>query len=147
MIRYLLRDARPDDFEFLHTLHVATLRPYVEETWGWDDADQLARFRARFDPHKVQVIVSDGQDVGALALKSLAEWLVIASLLITPAWQRRGLGSRIVEDLLIQARARRQRTRLQVLKVNPARRLYERLGFELVEETATHYVMETVSRR
>lgn len=29
-----------------------------------------------------------------------------------------------------------------VMKVNPARELYERLGFEIVEETATHYRME-----
>lgn len=40
------------------------------------------------------------------------------------------------------ASARGLPTRLQVLKVNPARSLYERLGFELVEETQTHYVMQ-----
>ena len=32
-------------------------------------------------------------------------------------------------------------TRLQVLRVNPARHLYERLGFAVVGETPTHYLM------
>jgi ribosomal protein S18 acetylase RimI-like enzyme len=30
---------------------------------------------------------------------------------------------------------------LQVLKVNPARRLYERLGFRVTGETPTHFLM------
>ena len=30
---------------------------------------------------------------------------------------------------------------ITVLKVNPARRLYERLGFAIVGETETHYLM------
>jgi hypothetical protein len=33
-------------------------------------------------------------------------------------------------------------TVLQVLKVNPARQLYERLGFRRVGETATHFKMQ-----
>jgi len=32
---------------------------------------------------------------------------------------------------------------LQVLKVNPARKLHRRLGFMVVKETPTHYVMRT----
>jgi hypothetical protein len=32
--------------------------------------------------------------------------------------------------------------KLRVLKVNPARRLYERLGFIHKGETPTHYLME-----
>ena len=31
---------------------------------------------------------------------------------------------------------------LQVLKVNPARRLYGRLGFQVTGETETHYLMQ-----
>ena len=30
---------------------------------------------------------------------------------------------------------------MHVFKINPARQLYSRLGFQIVDETETHYVM------
>jgi ribosomal protein S18 acetylase RimI-like enzyme len=44
-------------------------------------------------------------------------------------------------ELFSESNLTRQPIRLFVLKVNPARRLYERLGFQVLEETETHYVM------
>ena len=53
-----------------------------------------------------------------------------------------GLGSALVGDLLALAASRNLPLRLRVLRVNPARRLYERLGFAQSGESATHYEME-----
>jgi GNAT superfamily N-acetyltransferase len=142
MPAYSLRDATQRDFEFLYSLNVQTMKSYVEQTWGWDDADQLARFGAAFDPTNRKIIVSDGQDVGVVAVEKSPRGVFIALVQIAPQWQRRGIGTQVIEDIMNAARMRGLPTRLQVLKVNPARRLYERLGFHLVEETQTHYVME-----
>ena len=46
------------------------------------------------------------------------------------------------EQVLHEAAMRGLPTRLHVLKINPASVLYRRLGFSLVEETETHYIME-----
>lgn len=139
---YSLRGATEGDFEFLYSLHEQTMKSYVDQTWGWDDADQRARFRAGFDPMRQKIIVSDGQDVGVVAVEESPRGMFIALLEITPPWQRRGIGAQVVEDIMKAGNIRGVPTRLQVLKVNPARRLYERLGFKLVEETQTHHVME-----
>ena len=63
---------------------------------------------------------------------------------ILPEYQNRGVGSAVIRDVLAQAQAEGLPVGLQVLKVNPARRLYERLGFNVVGETATHYLMRAM---
>lgn len=60
---------------------------------------------------------------------------------IDPTRQGRGLGTEIVRNLLAEAAAARVPVELQVLKVNPARRLYERLGFTVFAEATIHYRM------
>ena len=61
---------------------------------------------------------------------------------LLPSVQNRGIGTRLVRDLLDEAAAAGLPLRLRVLRVNPARRLYERLGFVLSGETETHFTME-----
>ena len=57
-------------------------------------------------------------------------------------YQRRGIGSKLVERLLAEARSARLPLRLRVLRVNPAFRLYQRMGFRVVEATPERYFME-----
>ena len=70
----------------------------------------------------------DGRDVGVLCLEREEGGLFLANIEILPPFQNRGIGTRIIEDILASARRDCLPVRLQVLKVNPARRLYERLG-------------------
>ena len=93
----------------------------------------------RFDPAKSQILVVDGQDAGVASVEQRAEEYFVASIAVAPSWQRRGLGTAVIRDVQAQAAHERKPVRLQVLKVNPARRLYERLGFAVTSETVTHY--------
>ena len=54
---YTLRPASDDDYAFLEALHTATMRDIVEQVWGWDAADQHARFRRNFESSRSQIIV------------------------------------------------------------------------------------------
>lgn len=60
---------------------------------------------------------------------------------IDPAFQGQGLGRRLLAGLLRQADDEGAPVTLSVLKGNPARRLYESLGFTPVEETALEIEM------
>ena len=53
---YTLRPATHDDYHFLYHLHISTIRPAVEATWGWDEAFQREYFREHFDPATRQII-------------------------------------------------------------------------------------------
>ena len=140
---YRLRPATTDDYGFLRRLHRATMREYVAQTWGWDEEAQAAMFRERFDPSREQIIVVDREDVGVLRAERRERELFLAELEIAPEYQRRGIGAAIVEELKAEARRAGLPLTLQVLKVNPARRLYERAGLRVVGETGTHYLMST----
>lgn len=141
---YSLRPAAPEDLAFIHALRVSGLREYVDQVWGWDDAEQLARFQHRFVATRYKVIVVGGRDIGAVAVDWAEHEVFLADIEILPEWRGRGLGTAAISDLIAAAARCRLPVALQVLRVNPARRLYERLGFQIVGETATHYRMCTM---
>jgi ribosomal protein S18 acetylase RimI-like enzyme len=85
-----------------------------------------------------------GRDVGAIAVEWRDSDVVLTDIEILPECRGCGLGTAIIRAALTEARRRGLPVALQVLKGNPARRLYERLGFCVVEETQTHYHMRTV---
>jgi len=139
---YTLRQATNNDYDFLYTLNKTTLKDFVFQTWGrWEEEWQSARFRANFDTSDYQIIVVDGNDVGEIILVEREADLHIASIEILPEYQGQGIGTAIIKDILARAARAGLPVRLQVLKVNPARRLYERLGFAVIGETEIHYLM------
>ena len=61
--------------------------------------------------------------------------------------KRQGSGTELVSGLIAGARAERKPLRLRVLRANPAKALYERLGFVTTETTKERYFMEYSDRR
>jgi GNAT superfamily N-acetyltransferase len=140
---YTLRQATESDYALLYHLHIATMKDYVAQTWGWDEKVQAAMFKDRFDPGHSQIIVVDGRDAGVLSMERRIDTMFLAHLRILPEEQRHGLGTEIIKTILAQASREGIPVNLQVLKANPARYLYERLGFVVTGETTTHYLMST----
>ncbi len=140
---YQLRPACPADHAFLWLLKQQTMRPYVEKTWHrWIDDEQKEWFARNFVPEKTQVIVVDGHDAGRVEVIRSSGDLTLATIEISGEFQRRGIGAAVVRDLQTEAKSASRTLRLQVLKANPrARKLYQRLEFRTVGETATHHLM------
>lgn len=132
------RPAADDDRAFCWQLHLA-LRPYVEATWGWDMDDQRRRFDAWFDAAALQIVESNGRAIGMLRVDRSAMPVRLLSIAIAPAEQRRGFGTAVIADVVREAAP--HAVWLQVLKANPARALYERVGFVVIGESETHWHM------
>ena len=49
-------------------------------------------------------------------------------------FQRRGIGTEVMKRLIGEATGVNQTMRLNVVKINPVVRLYERLGFQVIRE-------------
>jgi GNAT superfamily N-acetyltransferase len=141
--RYLLRDAQLSDLDFMYEVKREGMRSYVEATWGpWDDAAQRARFQNLFLPSADRVVVVDGRDVGTLSVEWSCDPVALAGIYLLAEVRGRGLGTAILEDVLVRARAMGRGVALRVLKANPrARALYDRLGFLGSGETETHVAM------
>lgn len=140
-MEYTLRPARASDYDFLYSLHVASMKEWVSRAWGWDDAAQEAMFRERFDPTHQHIAIVDGREVGVLAVEQRPDSVFIASIEIASEEQRHGLGNALLLDVLTEAHARGLPVTLRVLHVNPAQRLYRRLGFVETGRTETHLLM------
>ncbi len=144
MAEYQLRQATDADDDFLYRLHVAAMGDLVARVWGWDDAWQERFFADHFDPAPARIVVVDGEDVGVVAVEWGAAEAFLCTIEILPEYQGRGLGAALVRRVIAEADGRHLPVRLRVLKINPARRLYERLGFVISGETETHYLMTTL---
>jgi len=139
---FSLRPAILEDSDFLWSLHRETLREYVDETWGWDEKAQHDRFFDLFDPDDRQIIESDGRVIGMLQVDRQRDFIFLKNIQIHPSHQRQGFGGKIVQTLIDEANERGVPIRLQVLKVNPARKFYELFGFFEIGDTETHVRME-----
>jgi ribosomal protein S18 acetylase RimI-like enzyme len=96
--------------------------------WGWDDAEQRAYLAKNLVLERVRVIVVDGFDVGRLDVQEGDDEIFLALIELVPEHQGRGIGGRLIRDILDRADGRG--VVLSVLAVNHrAYRLYRRLGF------------------
>jgi len=140
---YALRPATRADADFACEVKLRGLQPHVEAlTSTWDEGRQRASFHEGFDPERTEIVLFEGAEVGILRVEARDQELYLAEIYLTAATRNRGLGSAIVRDLIRAAHATGRPLRLQLLRTNPVRRLYERLGFRTVAETGTHYRME-----
>lgn len=136
-----LRCTTPDDKDFVFASYKATLRPYVEWAWGWDEAFQLAGFWKHHPLGQLQLIDVNGERAGALHVEDHADLHYVRMIFLLPAFQRRGVGAQLLLSELTRARQLGKPLHLKVIKINPAKRLYERLGFTVIAEDESTYLM------
>jgi GNAT superfamily N-acetyltransferase len=143
----LRRAARADE-ERLFELHRDAMRDYVEATWGWDESWQRGFFAENYVPARHALIVRaesssptpDGL-IGRLCISWHWRHLFLRDIELIARERDRGLGTAILRAILDLAASRNRRVELVVLKVNPARRLYERLGFVPVDDDGARLTM------
>lgn len=125
-----LRPATPRDAEFLYELHCRTMRPVIEQTWGWNEAWQREEFERRVARHQPSIIERDGAAVGGLLLEWLPHAVYIHEIQVRPEHQGQGIGTAAIRLVVEEAARRGVDVTLSVVEANPrAKRLYERLGF------------------
>lgn len=135
-----LRPARRSDYNYAQRLYLETMRPLLSRLDAWDEDDALAKFRGHYRAGDVSIIMVDDRDVGFLQVEENADGITLAQIHIEAPHRSRGIGTRLLRDLLSDARAKGKPVSLSVVKHNPAQALYERLGFQIVgqDETKLH---------
>ncbi|MGD0165828.1 MAG: GNAT family N-acetyltransferase [Gaiellaceae bacterium] len=123
--------AKQSDREFFVALRNATLKRYVEEIWGWDEAEQRARSDLAFERLPIEIVEENGLPVGSLAIVHEDDYDVLEFVAVLPEAQGQGIGSALIAAVQEEAAQRGAVLRLSVLVNNPARALYERLGFRV----------------
>jgi ribosomal protein S18 acetylase RimI-like enzyme len=137
------RPARPSDRAFIEALYFETQRWIIERLFGWrGDAVERQKFEAFYDERSTRVIIFDSEDVGWISVTSDNGGVKVEQIYLSPRLQNKGIGSRIISDIITEAHASGRRVTLSTAKINPAIRLYERLGFRQTGETEFKIEME-----
>jgi ribosomal protein S18 acetylase RimI-like enzyme len=146
------RAAGEEDYELLGAIYASTRAAEVASS-GWPAEAQAAFLRQQHEAQhswyaKVYaegerlLIERGGEPIGRLYLMDWPENLRIVDIALLPAARREGIGEAILRDIGADAAARGRKVSIHVEKFNPARRLYERLGFEAVEDKGVYDLME-----
>jgi ribosomal protein S18 acetylase RimI-like enzyme len=136
-----LRPAGHQDFDYCERLYFGEMEWIMREL-HLDRAAQAASFQQQWDPSQVSIITLDGSDVGWLQTTTQDDELFVAQMVVDRPFQRRGIGTEVLERLIVDAADANRTMRLNVVKINPALRLYERLGFQVIREDDRKFYMK-----
>lgn len=134
------RPARTQDFEYCKRLCFAGMERIIDEL-NLDRNAQETSFEEQWELTQVRVLMVDGSDVGWIQSIKRKDELFLAQLFVDGPFQGRGIGTRAMHQLLAEAGTDGNAVCLGVAKINPALRLYERLGFRITGEDERKFYM------
>ncbi len=142
----------PDDRDLLLRIYAGTREEELALT-TWDDQQKRTFLEGQFNAQDIyyheryigatfDVIVADGVPAGRLYVHRREHEIRLMDIALLPEHRGHGIGSSLLDDLMAEATAAGKRLTIHVEEYNPARRLYERLGFRKVGETGIYHLME-----
>jgi ribosomal protein S18 acetylase RimI-like enzyme len=149
------RPCGPEDDGFLLELYASTRQDVAQ--WGWSAAEQEAFLRMQFEAQRRsyqsespqaewRIILEDDRPIGRLIVEQRPHEINLMDIALLPERRNRGMGARLIRNVMERAARLGLPVRLCVRKENPgALRLYRRLGFVVIEEMEMDFLMEWLS--
>jgi len=151
-----LRAQSSEDRKFLFALYASTRAVEMEQLdWSAQQKDEFLamQFRAQtlhYDEYypdaQLAIIELDAAPIGRLYVDRREREIEIIDIALVPSMRGRGIGKRLLAELLDEGRATARRVRIYVEHFNPARGLYDRLGFRQIGTNGVYHEMEYVAR-
>jgi ribosomal protein S18 acetylase RimI-like enzyme len=140
LVELTRRPATEQDVPFLLALRHHSMDQHLAASGAsTSEVDHLSRLMYRFDC--AEVLMRNGIPVGLLKVaRDPPEWKII-QIQFMPELQGKGLGALLLHQVIAEAKAANVALVLTVLKANPAKGLYERLGFVVEGEGEFEYCM------
>jgi len=140
------------DESFLRRVYASTRAAEMAMVIDWSDTQKTDFCNQQFDAQDTYykqlwpdaeylLILVDDQPVGRLYLDRRDDEHRIMDIALLEEHRGRGIGGRIMQDLLDEAAAVAKPVSIHVEQNNPAMRLYKRLGFEEIEEQSVYVLM------
>lgn len=134
------RNVKDNDFDWLYDLRSQTMANYVNDSGEkFNSETQSKRIMKEYE--SIKIVRSDNQDIGMFKVKRNSDKWEIIQIQLLPNYQHLGIGTKLIKSLQAEASKQGVAIFLSVLKVNPAKQLYERLGFEVFQEKEKSYTM------
>ena len=147
-----VRPVTLEDDSFLAGLYASTRADELAVT-GWSEEDKVLFCRRQFDAQTahyrenypgalLQIIESDGVSIGRLYVAHWEREIRIMDIALLPEHRGARVGTQLMRALQNEAHSAGKTLTIHVERFNPALRLYERLGFKMVEDKGVYLLME-----
>lgn len=152
LVEVCLRPAAPGDAELLYEIYASTREEELAVV-PWDAstkeaflrmqfAAQDTYYRATYPQASYDLIVSGEKVLGRLYIdRGERAWLVL-DIALLPEHRRKGIGTRLLSEVLADATEAGRPVQIHVERFNPARRLYDRLGFREIADQGVYLLLE-----
>jgi ribosomal protein S18 acetylase RimI-like enzyme len=148
-----LRPRRDDDRPFLATLYASTRQQEMDLVTDWTDEQKRAFLQWQFEAQTVHydeqydgadflIIEQHGATIGRLYVDRREDEIEVIDIALIPECRGSGLGSCLLHDVMREAEQSGKRVKIYVENFNPARRLYDRLGFQHVDTNGVYHIMK-----
>ena len=142
-IRGLYASTRATEMAYLQHLGEAQVSAFINMQFE----AQRAHYREHYPGARFDVIEFDGQAIGRLYLAEVENEIRLMDIVLLPEMRNRGIGGDLTRAVLAFARGTGWKVTLHVEEENPAKRLYDRLGFEVVGEQTFYKKMAWQHRK
>ena len=123
-MKYNLREANYSDYEFCYKITKENMFDLFCRHWGgWSDAE----FDKGFKINNIKIIEFNYDSIGFFDYEFTVRYIHINNIQISKSMQGQGFGTNVLNNFLHIHR--NKRIILTVFSDNPARKLYERMGF------------------
>lgn len=146
-----LRPITPADESFLARVYASTRWEELAPT-GWSDEEktifcrrqfdaQSAHYREHYPEAAFQIIERDGEPIGRLYVARWKQEIRIVDISLLPECRGSGIGTKLLRELQEEARRDGKSLTIHVERFNRALQLYQRLGFEQLEDKGVYLLM------
>jgi GNAT superfamily N-acetyltransferase len=146
------RPVTEQDTEFLYKVYAGTREEELAAA-GWDERQKQEFLLMQFNLQHTQyfrnyrdaafeIILFDKVPAGRFYVDRREKEIRLIDLALLPEFRGLGIGTAILKDLAAEADEKNLPLNFHVERFNPARRLYERVGFKLKEDKGMHFFME-----
>lgn len=137
------RQANVLDRDLAYQVKLRSLKPYIEQIWGWNEQFQAKAHQERFDFKAITFVLYQDTEVGFYELNEQGNILTLANILIVDQYQSMGIGKVLIDKICKKAQAKKCNLRLQVFKINiRAQQFYKDNGFYQIGETPHHFILQ-----
>jgi ribosomal protein S18 acetylase RimI-like enzyme len=147
-----LRPKREADRPFLAVLYASTramelaIVPWTDEQkqtfLQWQFEAQTSHYDQHYAGADFMIIEREGVPIGRLYLDRGPLEIEIVDIALLPEFRGCGLGTRLLRDVLREGEESGKSVKIYVEHFNPARHLYDRLGFQHVDTNGVYHVMK-----
>ena len=103
---------------------------------------QATHYKQFYPECQFLVIELEGCPIGRLYIDRGEDDIRVTDIALLPEFRGRGIGRMLMEEILAESATTGKRVTIYVEHYNPARRLYDRLGFRHVDTNGIYHLME-----